>query len=315
MRHESRFPRVVVAALALFAAGVADAADLPRAPITFSGSVEAINLNVTAMDGRNHYVSTLAGRDFTILEDGVPQELAVFAQESVPISLTVLVDTSASMQAKLPDAQAAALRLLETALKPGDRASIVAFNQHVTTVQDFTSDPAALRAAVGALQVSGSTALYTAVYVTLKGLVREGATGEARRRALVLLSDGEDTVSRLSDDDVLKLARASNVAVYAVSLAGDPAAAPPDRVNGGLPTYFMTNLAKDTGGQAFFPRSSADLAPLYAGIGQELRSQYAIGYVSTNGARDGRWRRITILTPNQANLRLRHRAGYYAPRR
>jgi Ca-activated chloride channel family protein len=150
------------------------------------------------------------------------------------------------------------------------------------------------------------TALHDAVYVALKELQAAGGD-ELRRRAVVLLSDGQDTGSLMSDEQVLDLARRGEVNVYPIGLrashAGQPS--PP-------PDYFLTALARETGGQAFFPAALTDLEGVFERIADELRTLYAVGYVSDNPSRNGRWRRLAVHTARK-NLLVRHRPGYYAP--
>ena len=279
--------------------------------LTFHSGVELINLNVCVMDGRNRYITDLAEADFTILEDGVRQEVSLFTRRKLNLSLVVMIDTSASMEQKLPVARAAALRLVG-ALGPADTAEIMQFNERASVLEPFTADRAALERAIGETRASGATSLYTALYVALKDLARERRTGELRRYAIALLSDGQDTASRVTDEQVLELARKNEVVVY--SIRPRSAEAPPDQKAPGEADYFLSVLGRDTGGQAFFPSSLGELNGVYDRIAEELRSEYSLGYVSSNATRDGRWRHIGILTPNRGGLQVRHRPGYFAPR-
>jgi len=284
------------------------AADAPRIP-TFGVGVEVVNLNLSVTDGKGRYVVDLGERDLAIYEDGVRQEICLFTQEKWPISVAVLIDSSGSMNPVLPVAQDAAVRLLRT-LGPRDQASIVQFNRRATVLQDYTSDLPALEGAVGQIRADGETALYTSLYVTLKGLMALRKDGELGRRAVVVLSDGEDTASAVTDEQVLELARRAEVAVYAIGLF-PPRAGSADR--GSVPTYFLSALARETGGRAYFPASLAVLDGVYGQIAEELRTLYGVGYVSSNPTRDGKWRQIAIQAL-RANLLVRHRSGYYASR-
>jgi Ca-activated chloride channel homolog len=279
--------------------------------LTFHSGVELINLNVSVMDGRNRYITDLGETDFTILEDGVRQQVSLFTRRRLNLSLVVMIDTSASMEHKLPVARAAALRLVN-ALGPADTAEIMQFNERASVLEPFTSDRAALERAIGATRASGATSLYTALYVALKDLGRERKNGDLRRYAIALLSDGQDTASRITDEQVLELARKNEVVVY--SIRPRSAEVPLDGKAPGEADYFLTVLGRDTGGQAFFPASLGELNGVYDRIAEELRSEYSLGYVSSNGSRDGRWRRIGILTPKRGGLQVRHRPGYFAPR-
>lgn len=282
-----------------------------RTSLQFRAGVEVVNLSVSVTDARGRYVRDLEQVDFSILENGVAQPLALFARDDVPISLSVLIDSSASMAHKLAVAQAAAMRFVRT-LRPGDSAQIVQFNERVSVLQAFTDDVLALESAIGKTRPSGSTALHTAIYVALKELSKDNR-GELRRRAVVLLSDGEDTASRLSDEQVLDLARRSEVSVYAISVLGlRPSET--ERLNHGRNVHFLTSLARDTGGEVHLASAPSDLEPIYGRIAEGLRTAYTIGYVSQNDRRDGKWRRIVVLTPSRDSVLVRHRGGYYGPR-
>jgi Ca-activated chloride channel homolog len=295
--------------LALLAGSPAGQAGQPA--LVFQSGVEMINLNVCVLDGRNRYIMDLAESDFTVLEDGVQQQLALFTRRRLDLSLVVMIDTSASMQQKLPVVREAALRLVK-ALGPDDAVEIIQFNERTAVLQGFTSDRAALEQAIGNTQASGATALYTALYVALKDLAKERKTGELRRYAIALLSDGQDTASQVTDEQVLELARRNEVVIYSIRpRAGDLTT---DAKGLGEADYFLSVLGRDTGGQAFFPDNLAQLNGVYDRIAEELRSEYSLGYVSSNASRDGRWRRVGILTPGRGGVQVRHRPGYFAPR-
>ena len=295
----------LVVALAVPAAGGAEERALPR----FGSDVEGVNLSVSVADTGKRYVSDLAQKDFTILEDGVPQEVSVFDQQQAPLSVSILVDCSLSMQPNMAMVQDAALRLVR-ALRPTDTAQIVRFNHRHMVVQEFTGDQALLEAGIRSIRPEGATGLYNAVYLSLRDLARQPKGGEVRKRAVVLLSDGADTTSLLSDDQVLDAARRAEVTVYAVGLgiAGITGAAATDT---GRARHFLTALTAETGGQPFFPRALAELDGVYDRIARELSTQYSLGYVSKNAARDGKWRRVVVHSA-RAGLVLRHRAGYFA---
>jgi Ca-activated chloride channel family protein len=303
-----------VAILALVTAGAAgpSGAQGGRRPPTFGSGVEAIRLSVSVTDGRSSHVTGLSEADFAVFEDGVRQQVAFFERDPMPLSVSLLLDCSASMDEKLSIAQEAGVRFLET-LRPGDLAQIVAFNDRIQVRQDFTADRAALTTALRSTQASGPTVLYQALYVVMKELARQGTPASPRRRAIVLLSDGEDTASLVDDDQVLELARRAEVVVYPISLR-------PQRVSErsrqavDRASHFLTVLARDTGGEVYVTGVLAELAGVYGRIADDLRAQYTLGYVSGNGQRDGRWRRIVVRTPTRDNVQVRHKLGYYAPR-
>jgi Ca-activated chloride channel homolog len=309
-RRHCALPLVATAA-AFFLAGVAwaDEAAPPRRA-TFGSEVEVVNLNLSVTQEGERFVTDLKEEEISVFEDGVPQKLCLFTRERLPLSLSILIDSSASMNPNLGVARAAAQRLLSM-LGPQDEAAIIEFNQRHNVVQDFTSDRAALVQALEQVRADGTTGLYNALYISLRDVARRGAQGDLRKRAIVVLSDGEDTSSLISDDQVLDRVRKSGVSVYAISLR-------PKRVdvasNQHRAAYFLTAVARESGGRVYFPSSLADLDGVYAVVAEELRTQYGVGYVSSNPRRDGAWRRIAILV-QRASLMVRHRPGYYAERK
>jgi Ca-activated chloride channel family protein len=280
-------------------------------PPTFGTGIEIINLSLSVTDARNNFVTDLDSREFAVFEDGIRQELSLFTHENLPISMVLMIDTSASMEEKIQTAQTAAIRFTKT-LRPQDVAEIVSFNDRTTTLQPFTSDPALLETAIRKTEASGPTALHNALYVALKELMKDKRAAELRRRAIVLLSDGEDTASLVSDDQVLELARKSEINIYAISLRQNRVQ---DRARQAFSQaeYLVNALTRDTGGRAYFPSSISELDSVYDRIAEELRTLYSVGYVSSNARRDGKWRRIVVRVPDRDGLTVRHKLGYYAP--
>jgi Ca-activated chloride channel family protein len=279
-------------------------------PPTFGSGIEIINLSLSVTDAQNNFVTDLVQKDFAVFEDGIRQELSLFTHENLPISLAILIDTSASMEEKLQTAQAAATRFTKT-LRQQDLAEIVQFNDRTTTLQSFTNDLALLEAAIRKTEASGPTALHNALYVALKDLMREKKTAELRRRAIVLLSDGEDTSSLVNDEQVLDLAKKSEIGIYAISLRPTRSQ---DRQRQAFSQaeYLVNALTRETGGRAYFPTSLSELDSVYDRIAEELRTLYGVGYVSSNGRRDGKWRRIVVRVPEREGITIRHKLGYYA---
>jgi Ca-activated chloride channel family protein len=311
LRHSS-IPYVTawIAVLTLAGASRADEPTAGPRRLTFGSEVEVVNLNLSVSEPGDHFITDLKEDEIAVFEDGVPQKLCLFMRERLPLSLSILIDSSASMNPNLGVARAAALRLLQT-LGPQDEAAIVEFNQRHHVLQEFTSERPLLEQALQQIQADGTTGLYNALYVSLRDVARRGTRGELRKRAVVVLSDGEDTSSLVTDDQVLELVRKSGVSVYTISLRAkrvDVAS------NQHRAAYFLTAVARDSGGRAYFPSSLADLDGVYDVVADELRTQYGVGYVSTNLKRDGSWRRIAIMV-QRASLMVRHRPGYYAPRR
>jgi Ca-activated chloride channel family protein len=261
-------------------------------------------------DGTAHYVTDLDQQEFSIFEDGVKQEITFFNRRQQPIALSLLLDSSASMDSKLPTLQAAASSFVRR-LKPNDTAQIIEFDGTVNIRQQFTSDHANLERAIQVLHAGGSTALHNAIYIALKELkkVQVAVTEEhPRRQALVVFSDGQDTSSLVPYEEVLDLAKRSETAIYTIGLRDLQ-----DQVRGFSQAEFvLRQLALETGGRAFFPNNITDLASVYGQIADELSSQYALGYSPKNTRHDGSWRRIVVQV-SRPNLTSRTKQGYYAP--
>jgi Ca-activated chloride channel family protein len=283
-----------------------------RRPPIFEAGIEIIQLAVSVMDAHNRYVTGLRENDFAVFEDGVRQDLTLFNHDDIPISLALMLDTSASMDEKMKDVQDAAVRFVRT-LRPQDKARVMQFNDRPTTLQDFTNDVSSLESAVRRTESSGPTLLHNALYVVLKDLAREKKAGELRRRAIVMLSDGEDTGSLVTDEQVLELARQTEINIYAIALRGSRGG-DRNRMSFSQAAHLLTAMARETGGQVYFPNSISELDSVYDRIAEELRTQYSLGYVSTNKRRDGRWRRVVVRAPERDDLQIRHKIGYYAPR-
>jgi VWFA-related protein len=301
MRHWA----IVGLALAALGGAVAAQQDRPA----FRVGVDIVSLNVTVTEGANRYVTDLDEAEFTIFEDGVKQDVTFFTRRQQPIALSLLLDSSASMEEKLETLQAAASNFVRR-LRPNDMAQVIDFDSRVDVRQAFTGNQDELMAAINSTTAGGSTSLHNAIYIALKELAKVRAVSEddVRRQALVVFSDGEDTSSLVSFDEVLDLAKRSETSIYSIALRGD------DTQTKGFreAEYVMRTLAQQTGGQAFFPSRIEDLAGVYTQIADELASQYTIGYSSKNTRRDGAWRRI-IVQVSRPNARPRAKTGYYAP--
>jgi Ca-activated chloride channel family protein len=308
--------KVAAAALVLLAAsasplaqGVQPVPALPSSSAVFKSAAALVALNVTVQDQSARYVAGLQPADFAIYEDGVRQDVRFFESAAVPMDLIVLIDTSSSMSDKVKIVQDAAAGFLKT-LRNDDRGAVVGFADSVAILQPLTSDRAQLEQAVRSTAARGSTALNNAVYVALKQFGQGARAGGAvRRQAIVVLSDGADTTSILSLDDVLALARKSGVNVYTVALQSPQVV--PGRKAFSDSDYAMKALARETGALSFFPQP-ADLKAVYRSIANELASQYSIGYVPANGRSDGRFRRIVVQVVTRPELRPRTRPGYLA---
>lgn len=305
----------VAAAFVVVLASAAAVSGQAREPQSQQGNVfrsgaALVALNVTVQDGQK-YVGGLQPDDFAVYEDGVKQNVAFFESTAVPIDLIVLIDQSSSMSDKLDLVHEAAAGFLRT-LRDGDRGAVVGFSNTVSILQPLTSDRALLDKAVRSTTAKGSTSLNNAVYIALKQFGRSAhSDAGVRRQAIVVVSDGEDTSSLISFDDVLGVARKAGVNIYTVGLQSRYVAA---RQESGH-KYFsdadlsMRELARETGALSFFPRPD-DLKGVYSAIASELASQYSIGYVPANTHPDGRFRRIVVQVVTRPSLHPRTRQGY-----
>jgi Ca-activated chloride channel homolog len=276
----------------------------------FRAGVDLVSLNVTATDSSQRYVADLTREDFVVTENGRPQQVTFFAKTGIPLALALLIDTSASMEQSLPTAQEAASGFVRQ-IGPADLATIIDFNSRVQIGQGLTSDHRALEGAIRATAVAGSTALYNAVYIALKELAKSPKDERQmpRRRAMIVLSDGDDTSSLVSFDEVLDLASRSDTAIYAIGLGSST---PTLRRKDQDGQFVLRKLVQQTGGRAFFPQHIRELAAVYADIREELASQYTLAYESSSAQRDGQWRRVGVRV-NRPGVVVRTRPGYFAP--
>ena len=309
--------RRLVTGLAMAAAGavvVLEAQQMPgiRKPADqiFRATVEMVSLNVTVVNSENRYVTDLDKADFGVFEDGTKQEITYFNRFSLPIAMSLLLDTSASMEQRMFTAQDAAIGFAKR-LRPQDLAQVVDFDTRVEILQGFTAEIPALETAIRATQAGGSTSLFNALYISLKELAKIKAKSEedVRRRAIVLLSDGEDTSSLVSFEEVLDLAKRSETAIYTIGLQSRDTT-----LSKGFreAEFVLRQLAQETGGRAFFPQKAEELASIYGIIADELASQYTLGYAPTNQRRDGAWRRLNVQV-NRQGAAARTKRGYFAP--
>jgi Ca-activated chloride channel homolog len=277
----------------------------------FRSAIDVVSMNVTVTDASNKYVTDLTENDFEIFEDGVKQELTLFNRSNLPVALSLLIDTSSSMEDRMATAQDAAIGFIRK-LRPTDLGEVIGFDSRAEVLQKFTSNTAELEQAIRKTVAGGSTSLNNAVYISLKGLkkipIRQ--EDEIRRQAIILLSDGEDTSSLVTFEDVLDLARRSETAIYAIGLMEETAGGQSKGFREA--TYALRQLANDTGGRAFFPADMRSLSAVYGQIYDELSSQYTIGYTSKNSRRDGAWRRLVVRVA-RPNVQARTKQGYFAP--
>jgi Ca-activated chloride channel family protein len=297
------------------------------------------NLLFTASDKRNRFITTLKEEDIRLTEDGVPQRIVTFQRETDrPLSLAFLIDVSASEERTLPQEKAAARTFIETVMQSSkDQAAIVAFTGSAFLEQNLTRDVISLYRALERVEVAiptylgagrpisgiasgpgelappspGTTAIWEAITLTASEVLLSKPDQQdqiQRRRAIILLTDGWDTSSRLARRDAINSALAAETIIYAIGIG--------DRKRDGIDKNGLYLVAASTGGRAFFPKTEVDLKKAFAEIEQELRSQYLIAYSSTNKMRDGGYRQMRLEIGNPAlqkdQLQLRYRPGYFA---
>ena len=304
---------VLAAALPARAAAGGSQAQAPpvQGGTTFRSGVDLVALNVTVTDPANRYLTDLAAEDFVVYENGVKQEIGYFSRTSLSLSVSLLLDSSASMEDKMRTTQEAALGFAQS-LRPQDQAQVIDFDSRVNVLAPFTSSKADLEKAITSTVPGGSTSLYTAIYIALRELKRTEVRGleDLRRRAVIVLSDGEDTSSLVAYDEVLEAAKRSETAIYAIGIRSKDTTATGKGY--GQADFALRQLTTQTGGRVFFPSSVDELKSIYALIEQELSSQYLVGYTSSNQKRDGAWRRINVRT-TRPGATARTRMGYYGP--
>jgi VWFA-related protein len=291
------------------------------------------NIFFTAADKNKRFISDLKAEDIRVLEDGQPQEIFTFQTNiDLPLSLAILIDTSASEERTLPDEKAAARAFLENIIRQKDEAAVVSFTGETTLEQGFTGSVDRLRRAIDRVEfvppsgyigggvvvngtppisgtnqiLAGSTAIWDAVWATAEELI--SASAENTRRAIILLTDGDDTSSRMKIHDAIERAQKADALIYAIGIG--------DRYTFNVDEGALRKIAEQTGGRAYFPRHERDLNDAFAQIQRDLREQYLVAYSPSNKSRDGSFRKIEIQLVNptlrQQNLKLNYRTGYFA---
>jgi Ca-activated chloride channel family protein len=277
---------------------------------SFRSGIDVVSLNVTVTDtSTSRFVTDLDSSDFQVFEDGAKQELVFFSLTQQPISLAILLDTSASMEERMNIAQEAAIGFARQ-LRKEDEAEVIDFDNQVRILAPFTSDAATLETAIRQTRANGSTSLYNAIYISLQELkkTRAKSAEDIRRQAIVVLSDGDDTSSLIEYEEVLEVAKRSETAIYAIGLRQGEQG----RREFKEAEFVLRQLSQETGGRAFFPSDVRDLPKIYQTISDELSNQYSLAYSSSNPVRNGAWRRIVVRVMRE-NVTARTKQGYYAP--
>jgi Ca-activated chloride channel homolog len=279
------------------------AAEPRQAPVRVDVDVVLVNAAVTDQDG--HTVTGLEKTHFQLWEDKVQQEIRYFSAEELPVSLGVVFDISGSMSDKLSVSRDAVTRFLKTA-NPADEYALIEFNNRPHVTEAFTSDIADFQNRIALVSSSGSTALYDAVYLGIETLRH----AHNRRRALLLVTDGEDNRSHYTFADLKALARESDVQIFAIGIAGFPIiSATKGRKSGRAVLQELVDL---TGGEVFFASDVQKLDGICSKISESLRNEYVIGYAPTNTNKDGKWRKLHVKVNDLSDAIVHVRSGYYA---
>jgi VWFA-related protein len=274
----------------------------PESESTLKVNVDLVNVIFTVTEG-NRLVPNLGKEDFLVDEDGRRQEISYFAKEvTLPLTVAILVDTSPSVQPVLDLEKRTAVDFLSAVLRKQDLALVMNFDRSVSLVQDFTADIRRLTRGIQSLSIGGGTSVHDAVFLASDEKLKH----ETGRKAIILISDGADTTSKLKIKDGIEAAQRADVIIYAISNRAGSG------LFGGGDDGTLKKYAEATGGRAFFPSKPEDFKKAFDAIQEELRSQYVISYNSRNTLKDGGYRAIRITVPNQKNLKVRSKKGYYA---
>lgn len=277
----------------------------------FRVGLDLVNVTVTVRDGKGELVPSLAASDFTVLEDGRPQKVELFApaagpelREELALNLGMLFDTSESMRKSLKLSQESAIRFLENIPRAKDLL-LIFFDRDIRISRYTSENQQGIFGRILETEGEGYTALYDAITVYVSRVQQTPG-----RKVLVLFSDGDDTTSQVPPQEVQRLVRSTEVTIYPVAFPGEHR---PSSVEALRARAFLHSLAELSGGTVFQPAASRELAAIYQSILDELSTQYVLGYVSDNPKRDGKFRKITVEVKDPG-LKLRHRPGYDAPK-
>ncbi len=275
---------------------------------TIRKRVDEVNVVFTVTDKRGHFVKDLTQSDFRVYDDSKPAEsIRSFRRETnLPLRVGLLIDASNSVRDRFKFEQESAIEFLNQIIRrTSDKAFVIGFDTTPEVTQDFTDDTNALSHGVRMLRPGGGTAMYDAIYYACRDKLMRDKSSEATRRAIILLSDGEDNQSRVSREEAVEMAQRAEVIIYAISTNTSGLKLRGDKI--------MEHFAEETGGKAFFPFKIEDVSNAFSEISDELRSQYDVSYKPTDFVPDGKYRKIEILADNK-KYKVRARKGYYAPK-
>ncbi|PSH03121.1 MAG: VWA domain-containing protein [Acidobacteria bacterium] len=270
--------------------------------------VDLVDVIFTATDKHGRFIKGLKQGDVRLLDEGRPPlRIEAFESETgLPLRVGLLVDSSNSIRERFRFEQEAAIEFLQQVVRPkSDRAFVFGFDSLYDLTQDYTDNTEALARGVRVLRPGGGTALHDAVYAASEKLLKAPIHGPARR-AIILLSDGDDNQSRHSREEAIAAALRAEVIIYAISTNTTESNKKGDKV--------LMRYAEATGGRVFFPHRIEEVSHAFSGIQEELRSQYVIAYKPQNFDPNGRYRAISIDAPGRSNVKLRARKGYYSPK-
>ena len=280
-------------------------------------NVNLVVLHATVIDKKGRMIDDLKEDDFRVLEDGVQQKLSVFSHADIPVTMGIDIDDSGSMRDKRAAVNEAALTFVKTS-NPDDQVFVVNFNDeyYLDTPGNFANNMGELKAALAKIDSRGGTALYDAASASLDHL----KLGNRDKKALLIISDGEDNASRYSFPDLLRQAQQSNAVIYCIGLLGEEHPGGLFKIHGHddkRAEKVLKQLAEATGGKAYFPKSLDQVEPICVAIARDIRNQYTLGYYPTNAKKDGTFRQVQIQLANHQDSKhdtVRTRPGYYAPK-
>jgi Ca-activated chloride channel homolog len=275
---------------------------------TFRATTNEVNVVFIVTDKHGKRVTDLKQHDFTVADDNKPpQEVRSFAAETnLPLQVGLLIDASNSVRDRFKFEQESAIEFLNQTIHPGtDTAFVVGFDATPEVTQDFTNNTELLAHGVHELRPGGGTAMFDALYFACRDKLLKAPKNTIVRRAIILLSDGDDNLSHVTREEAIEMAQRAEAIVYTIST----------NVSGtkGAGDKTLERIADATGGRAFFPFQIRDVVNAFGEIQDELRSQYAISYKPADFRADGHYRTIEIVANDRKNVRVRSRRGYYAP--